>query len=323
MTAVRTIGVAGTFVEDTIDSPDGIRTRDLGGISYALATLSALLPENFRVRPVVAVGEDALPRVREFLTQLPGIHDDGLVPVDAVNNKVLLDYYEDDARDETLTGGVPPLPWTAYERWLPRHDGWLWNFISGMEVDRATFDRIKAGARGPLYVDLHSLCLEHPVEGPRRHRQPPDWEGWVRGATWVQLNELESGLLWRGEPRRLSEDEETRLAVRLHALGVRGVLATSGADGARWYGVGGGVATVPSAHAAEALDVTGCGDVFGAAWIALHRGHGLRPADALAGAVEAAGIAATVRGSRGLRSALAAASIVPSSLATARRVHGG
>ncbi|HUP01047.1 MAG TPA: PfkB family carbohydrate kinase [Gemmatimonadota bacterium] len=320
-TGLRTLGVSGTFVQDTIDTVDGVRTRDLGGITYALATLSALLPDGVRARPVVAVGEDALPSVRDFLATLPGIVLDGLVPVTAVNNKVRLEYFDDGTREETLTGGVPPLGWSAFQRWIPSHDIWLWNLISGMEIDLATFERIKSECGAPVYLDLHNLCLEHVPEGPRRLRRPADWKAWVSGVRWLQLNAQEAGLLQRGDPATLEAGAEAALAARVHELGAEAMFVTRGAEGATWYGAGGEVVVAPGVHAEDAIDPTGCGDVFGAAWLALHLAHGWSPEEALAGAVEAAGIAATLRGTRELRSALVEASI-GLALTPGRRAHG-
>ncbi|MGH7571882.1 MAG: carbohydrate kinase family protein [Gemmatimonadota bacterium] len=292
--------MTGTVVEDTIDTVDGVRIEDLGGISYALHGLSAFLPADSVAHAVLGVGRDALGRVRESLGELPGIDLRAVEPVPHVNNKVHLEYHQDGTRDETLTGGVPPLRWEFLEPWLEGLDVWLWNFISGMEIDLDTFTRLKREFAGAVYMDIHSLCLEHVPGQARRHRRPERWEEWVEGVRWLQMNEAEAGLLRRGEARTLSLEDEGRLAARLHGLGVEGVLFTLGARGARSYGADGTRLTEPAPRGEPAVDPTGCGDVFGAAWVILHAAHGRTPAEALAGAVEAASLAATRRGTRGL-----------------------
>lgn len=294
------VGVTGTIVEDTIDTVDSVRIEDLGGITYALHGLSAFLPDGAVAHPVIEVGSDAIDRVRRELRGLRALSADDFRPVRHVNNKVHLAYHADGSRDETLTGGVPPAAWDLYEPWLDRLDAWLWNFISGMETDLATFGRVKAGFRGDVYMDIHSLCLEHVPGRARRHRTPERWEAWVEGVRWLQMNEAEAGLLQRGEPTTLSEDDEESLAVRLHGLGAEAVLFTLGARGARLYGADGAILTEPVPDGEPAVDPTGCGDVFGATWLSLKVGHGRSPAGALAGAVEAASLAATLRGTRGL-----------------------
>jgi hypothetical protein len=294
------VGVTGTIVEDTIDTVDGVRIEDLGGIAYALHGLGAFLPDGAVAHPVLEVGRDAIDRVREDLRGLRGLSAGDFRPIRHVNNKVHLVYHPDGSRDETLTGGVPPASWELYEPWLERLDVWLWNFISGMETDLETFGRVKAGFRGDVYMDIHSLCLEHVPGEPRRHRTPARWEEWVEGVRWLQMNEAEAGLLQRGEPRSLPEEDEEALAVRLHGLGAEAVLFTLGSRGARLYGADGAVVTEPVPEGEPAVDPTGCGDVFGATWLSLRTGHGRTSVEALAGAVEAASLAATRRGTRGL-----------------------
>lgn len=300
------IGVTGTIVEDTIDTVDGVRIEDLGGIAYAFHGLAAFLPDGALAHPVLEVGRDAIDRVSEEMGGLRAISAGDFRPVRHVNNKVHLVYHPDGSRDETLTGGLPPAAWDLYEPWLDRLDAWLWNFISGMETDLETFGRVKAVFPGDVYMDIHSLCLEHVPGQARRHRTPERWEEWVEGVRWLQMNEAEAGLLQRGEPRSLSEADEEALAVRLHGLGAEVVLFTLGSRGARLYGVDGAIVSEPAPEGEPAVDPTGCGDVFGATWLSLRVGHGRSPSEALAGAVEAASLAATRRGTRGLAERLRA-----------------
>lgn len=306
MAGVRRFGLTGTLVEDTIETADGRVVEDLGGAAYAIAGARACLPPDVALVPVVAVGEDAWERVRADLAARPGVATAGLVRSRAVNNKVRLAYRSRHEREETLTGGVPPLAWADLEPWVDRLEAWLWNFISGRETDRETFTRLKAAFAGPIHLDVHSLCLEPPAGGPRRPRRPDDWEAWVEGARWVQCNEWEAGLLWRGYPRALDAQGEAAFAARVAVLGAEGVVLTRGERGASWLPGSGPPAHVPGVGTAEAVDPTGCGDVLGGAWFALRAGRGADPAAALAGAVDAAGRAAGLRGTMDLYPALVA-----------------
>lgn len=301
------IGVIGTVVEDTIDRPGEDTVRDMGGTYHTVIAMSVLLPPDHVAVPIVKVGEDALARVRADWARLAGVSLEGLRGVPAINNKVHLEYDERGDRGETLTGGVPSLAWEDLRPWTRRLAAWCWNFIAGNEVDRETFERVKRAVTGPLHLDVHSLFLGPPREGaPREHRSLPDWEGWVEGTTWVQLNEVEAGLLWNGLPLRPSELDEAALADRIGSLGVEGLLITRGQRGATWF-----PRTGPAFHAPattrRAVDPTGCGDVFGAAWVALRVAHGLSPEEAVRGAVLASGAAATVSGTARLAEALAGA----------------
>jgi sugar/nucleoside kinase (ribokinase family) len=307
--APRVIGVTGTAVDDTIEMPDGAVTSDRGGIFYAVITLAALVPPGTRVVPVLGVGEDAFDAMREDFGRLPGVEVDGLTRVRAVNNKVRIVYADGVSRVETLTGGVPPQPLEAFLPWAGRLDAWLWNMISGMEIERETFMDLKSAFEGPIHFDLHSLALHHHHGHARVHRVPLHWEEWVAGVTWVQLNEVEAGLLGSGHAAPVEREDEPALAARLHALGVAGVLVTRGGLGAAYYGADGETVHAPAEEPDAAVDPTGCGDVFGAAWFALRAVRGLAPPAALAGAVRAAGVAARIRGTRPLLDALTAAEI--------------
>jgi hypothetical protein len=324
MSREREIGVIGTVVEDTIDRPGETTVRDMGGAYHSVIAMSVFLPDGTVAVPITAVGEDAIARVRADWERLARISLAGVHPVPAINNKVHLEYDAEGGRDETLTGGVPPLAWSALEPWTGRVSAWCWNFISGSEVERETFEKVKLHAAGPLHLDVHNLCFGPPREGrPREHRPPEDWEGWVEGATWVQVNEIEAGLLHDGRAAPLPHDREGALATRVHALGAEGLLITRGARGATWLPRRGPAFEAP-AGSEDAIDPTGCGDVFGATWVALHVARGMDPERAVLGAVRAAGAAATVSGTANLRDALeGAASSMFGRPKVASRAAGG
>jgi sugar/nucleoside kinase (ribokinase family) len=304
VSAEREIGVIGSVVEDTIDQPGEATVRDMGGTYHSVIALSVLLPPDVTAVPIVGVGEDVMARVETDWALLPRISLAGVRSVPAVNNKVHVEYDRNGNREETLSGGVPPVEWECLEPWTRRVEAWGWNFVAGNEVDRETFERVKRASSAALHLDVHSLCLGPPREGkPRERRRPQDWEGWVEGSTWVQVNEVEAGLLSEGRAYPLPHDREAALAARVHALGVEGLLITRGSRGASWRPRHGAALDVP-ARPHRAIDPTGCGDVFGAAWVALHVARGMQPEAALRGAVRAAGAAATVSGTAGLAAVL-------------------
>ena len=302
----RILGLTGTVVEDTIETADGRVVEDFGGARYAVAAARALLPADVELAPVLAVGSDAWERVRADLASLPGVRTDGLVRSSAVNNKVRLAYRSADERDETLTGGVPPLAWADLEPWVGRLEAWLWNFVAGGETDLGTFRRLVAAFRGPIHLDVHSLCLEPPRRRARRPCRPADWEAWIEGVRWVQVNDREAGLLWRGDYAPMPAEAEAELAARVAALGAEGLVITRGAAGASWLPGAGAPVHVPGHAPGAAVDPTGCGDVLGGAFFALRAGRGADPGAALTGAVRAAGRAAAIRGTAGLYSTLLA-----------------
>ncbi len=139
---------------------------------------------------------------------------------------------------------------------------------------------------GPIYADLHSLFLGMRLDGIRTLRPLPESDAWFRCFDVVQLNE--------DELRQLSMDP-LALAAEMLGAGVSLLAVTLGSEGAIYVAAPGFVslASQRSGHslgdavttarveapAVEALDPTGCGDVFGAALCAgLLQGAQVEPA---------------------------------------------
>lgn len=296
------IGLTGTPVVDTIVTADGVETHSMGGLYYAVLALDALLPAGASAFPVAYVGADVADRVREEWGALERIDASGVRTAEALNNAVRLEYAADGSRSETQSGNLPPLGWRDLSPWVDRFDVWIWNLISGAETELATFRALREAFQGPLHLDLHSLCLAPATSGVRAPRRPPEWRSWVEGVEWLQVNAVEAGLLWSGRPEPLDAEALAQLAAQVHDLGVQEMLVTLGAEGAEWH-AGGRVIRAPGIPA-EALDPTGCGDVFGAAWCAFRYARGWDPERALAGAARVASAASTMRGTNRLHATL-------------------
>jgi sugar/nucleoside kinase (ribokinase family) len=191
------------------------------------------------------------------------------------------------------------------------------NFISGFELCLGTAQALRHGFAGPIYADLHSLFLGMQQDGMRVLQPLADAPAWFSCFDLVQLNE--------DEMRQLSPDPLSLSAQALGA-GVDLLVVTLGPRGAAYVaapgfdGLGaGGLATadspavrtalVPGARV-DALDPTGCGDVFGAAAFArLLAGDDVETALGHAAAI--AGRNAALRGAGGLGRHLRGELLVP------------
>jgi sugar/nucleoside kinase (ribokinase family) len=149
------------------------------------------------------------------------------------------------------------------------------NFISGFELALGTAQALRQGFGGPIYADLHSLLLGMQHDGVRVPRALQDSASWLGCFDVVQLNE--------DEMRQLSPDPLS-LAAEAIGAGTSLLIVTLAAKGAAYVAAPGfdGWGTPPSvppsrrpavplrtaripAPSVDALDPTGCGDVFGAA----------------------------------------------------------
>jgi hypothetical protein len=296
------------MVWDTIDHPDGDRIERWGGIAYSLAAAVAALPEGWRIRPIIKVGQDLAASVDGFLDTLPGLEDrSAIVPVPHPNNRVHLHYRDRHHRRECLTGGVPPWAWAELEPRLAGLDALFVNLISGFELELDTARRLRSVCAGPLYADLHSLLLERHGHNPRRERTLDRADEWLASFDLVQVNETELRLV-------AGDADPWDVAARAVRAGLGAVLVTRGPAGATVVAAGPGPrpwdrpgetptrweVPVERLHSG---DPTGCGDVWGATcFVALMRGEPLL--EAAAQANEAASRKLAYRGADGLHTFL-------------------
>ena len=306
------LGVVGVLVWDEIHGrdPAAPAVEEWGGIAYALAALDAALPAGWEVVPLIKVGRDMSGQAAAFYRRLsrlaPGARP---IEVDAPNNRVVLHYQTSARRCERMSGGVPAWSWTELGPLVRDLDALYVNFISGYEMTLETARALRQGFAGPIYADLHSLFLGKLPDGTRVLQELPEAAAWFGCFDVVQMNEEELDQLG-GEPMPV--------AAAVLGAGAGALLVTVGPRGAVYFEDGrmgdpaagkaagrqgrtAGVlrtALVP-APAVDALDPTGCGDVFGATCCArLLAGEDLEVAVRAANAAAARN--ATYRGATGL-----------------------
>jgi hypothetical protein len=270
---VPRIGVVGSLVWDVIHSRDPAAppVEEWGGIAYALAGLDASLPPEWELVPLIKVGQDlSVEAGRLFATFERMAAGARPIEVPVPNNRVVLHYQSAERRCERMEGGVPPWTWAELGPMVRDLDAVYVNFISGFEMALGTAQALRHGFDGPLYADLHSLFLGMQHDGMRRLQPLAEAPAWFSCFDVVQLNE--------DEMRQLSHDPLELSVVALDAglsllvvtLGPRGVayVAAPGlqrlTDRHRARSLGDAVRTARiEAAPVEALDPTGCGDVFG------------------------------------------------------------
>ncbi|HEX6924396.1 MAG TPA: carbohydrate kinase family protein [Longimicrobiaceae bacterium] len=279
---MRRLGAIGTLVWDRIVNPyadNGQPREQWGGAVYSFASLSAACPAGWCIEPLVKIGADFWERGVAHLTGLPNVvHGPGLVRVDSPNNRVELLYHDLEHRVERQLGGVPAWTWEELEPLIAGVDALYVNFLSGIELDLPTAQRLRAAFPGPIYADLHSLFLGPASNEPRRPRPLERWQEWLRCFDAIQLNEDELALL---APEVADRDCLER---QLPCYGPGLVLVTEGGKGVRYVMAEGMPADpllwrsrpagseirrgeVPAPQGRLAGDPTGCGDVWGAGFI--------------------------------------------------------
>ena len=295
------VGVVGSMVWDAIYGRDPLTApvEEWGGIAYALAGMDAALPPDWEIVPLIKVGRDLAGPAQEFLRTLSRVTPGGrFIEVPAPNNRVVLHYQTSERRCERMSGGVPGWNWTELGPMVRDLDALYVNFISGFEMCLGTAEALRRGFPGPIYADLHSLFLGMQRDGVRNLQPLPDAPTWFGCFDMIQMNEEEM--------EQLSSDPLAMSASVLGA-GAKLLIVTLGRRGAVYFDGGrpGSPADRPirtalvPAPLVDALDPTGCGDVFGASCFArLLAGDELEAAMRTAGQYAARN--ATFRGASGL-----------------------
>lgn len=317
------LGVVGSMVWDVIHGRDPAAppVEEWGGIAYALGAFEAALPDGWELVPLIKVGSDLSREAAEFLRGLTRVAPGSrFVEVAVPNNRVVLRYLSSDRRTERMSGGVPGWTWAELGPMVRDLDALYLNFISGFELELGTVQALRRGFPGLIYADLHSLLFAMPPDGVRVLRPLADPAAWLRCFDVVQMNE--------DEMAQFAPDPMATAALAL-GEGVRLLVVTLGARGAAYFGTsttrpfgtlaergatlaGEGpveTALVP-APPVEALDPTGCGDVFGAGLCSCLLA-GLPAPAAIAQANRLAARNAALRGASGLGQLLRGDLVVP------------
>lgn len=308
------LGVVGSLVWDIIHDRDPAAppVEEWGGIAYALSSLDAHLAPGWEIVPLIKVGRDLSQEAARFLGTLSRLTPSGrCVEVEVPNNRVVLRYQSTERRCERMSGGVPAWNWAELGPMVRDLDALYVNFISGFEMCMGTAMALRQGFRGPIYCDLHSLFLGMQRDGIRTLQPLPDIETWFSCFDYVQMNEEEMQQVG-GEPLSVAALALSR-GVRLLTvtMGPRGAVYFTGeraekaerterAERAEVSAFSGPIRTalIPAPRV-EAIDPTGCGDVFGGA-LAAHLFNDEPPESAIRQANEAAARNATYRGAGGL-----------------------
>jgi hypothetical protein len=255
-------GLLGTITSDRIVYDDGRSFGMLGGVLYQAAVWCGM---GDGVRLFTACGEGLRTAVEELIAPWPTLRRGGLRYVPGPGNIVELRYGAAlKEREEVLRSAVPPLDAGPVLVGIDGLDGLLLVFNSGFDLRLEDWRTIRAAAPCPVWIDIHSYSLAKIIGAHRDYVAIPEWRDWVRGAAFLQANRQEAACM-TGRPERWPERAEIEaLAEEAFGLGLRAVFITMGSQGVL-------VLTpedsrmIPARRAAEAVDTTGCGDVFAAA----------------------------------------------------------
>ncbi len=301
-----TITVVGHFTIDEINGVpgagnDGAPFVTPGGIFYALTTLAALMSKNDVIHPVFGVGEKDYDPFMKSLEAFPNINSEGIFRFKGESNRVRIFHGgAGEPRIECSKRIAEPIPFARLKPYLDA-DGILINMVSGSDITLDTLDKVRMSvreSRTPIHFDFHSLTLGIDKESRRFRRPLTEWRRWCFMVNSIQLSEEEAlGLT-------AERFDEGTLVNHLMPLMVNALAITRGNRGLSVIvQKNKKLSRHDIAGAAEgpAVDETGCGDVFGAAFLysCLKEHDYVRAAEF---ANHAAAFKSTFAGAEGLRS---------------------
>ena len=265
------VAVVGSVVLDEIER-GGKAFTSFGGITYSILTLAALLPDR-EIIPITYVGEGDLDRFRELTEAFPNINLEAVKICSRGTNRNRLIYGDGEERDEFFELITPPLTFRDLMPYL-ESDAFLVNYIKNDDLSFQDLKTLSYAFKGVLYMDIHSLLRERNADGGFRLKKLRDWQSWARMADILQMNRLEiqhfTGF------KTDTEEELEKLALLVVSQGPKALNLTLGSRGSILAYRKENSAFVKRFRvpAVKVVDPTGCGDIFGASFLADYLKHG-------------------------------------------------
>ncbi|MGB2697470.1 MAG: PfkB family carbohydrate kinase [Candidatus Zixiibacteriota bacterium] len=261
------IAVLGTITRDTVIYPDSRKIESFGGILYNILALSYLGKRNVKIYPACNLGCDIYDSVLWILKKCKNVDIRGIRKVKRKNNHNFLIYDKKGNRDEISRNSVPELTYSQLKPFL-NSDVILVNFISGKDIDLKTLKKLKKNTSALIFMDIHSLILGKGKSGKRFVKVPKNWLSFTGCADVVQCNFFEFSKL--SNKKMDSSAKIKNFARSILRSGPQVLLVTNGKINGYVIqpgknGVKVNRSIVPKIK--KVKDLTGCGDVFSAAFL--------------------------------------------------------
>lgn len=270
------VGIVGTFIRDTIVPLSGEKVESIGGLYHTSAYLAHLLDEGaLRVRPLCHVGADFYDTVCEALDRFPGFELTYVKRLPMANTRVRLIYRSRDTRDEITSAPMPPVTKDEIPV-LNECDAVLINLITGIDIEVSALRSLRQRSQALIYLDLHSLALGIDTNGKRYYRAVPAWRQWIEAIDILQVNEREAATLaGLGDHFTVEQLESFARQIVEEGLSICNItLAAQGSLLVYREGSAARVVYCPALEVSPTVDIIGCGDAFGAAFVAKYLAEG-------------------------------------------------
>lgn len=258
------ISVIGSVNYDVIYPFRGKHFSSFGGVTYTVLTLAKILPD-YEIVPIINIGKREKDVFLEMLSNFKNIRIKYIKEVEKTTRNVLK-YYSPDERKERIEFYVKEIEYDRIEAHLDS-EGFFINFISPMDVSISTLKRLRKNFNGPIYMDVHSLIRKE-IDSVLTPYYISGWQEYAGCSDIIQMNIEEMKYFTSLEPSKGVD----LIALLILNSGPRILNLTLGRKGAVLYlkenhRLIKREFEPPEIHEG---DVTGCGDVFGAVFLAFY-----------------------------------------------------
>ncbi len=261
------IVVLGSIVMDEIHPLSGQVVRSFGGVTYSIMTIAKFLPDA-EIVPITWVGKDEFQEFVNLLKKFPNISTNTLLEDPNGTNTNILEYINEQDRLEFFQIKTSPIPWDAIKPHIDDSDAFLINFITPKDLEFETAKSLSMAFREFIYADIHSLLRIPDDNGQFRLRHIPEWQNWASFFDAVQMNVDELSAF---TGFNLNELWEIQMATKMVLFAGPRIANITFADKGSLLGVRNGREvnfTLIENPLHKPKDPTGCGDVFGASFLA-------------------------------------------------------
>jgi sugar/nucleoside kinase (ribokinase family) len=247
---------------DVIHKADGRTYREHGGISYSIVG-SGVLDDGIEVVPIIGLHPEDESYFRDLFRQMSSVNTAGIYSTRTRTRHVDLFYEDENNRWECCTKPIEPTTFNRIRPFLPA-EGIHVNLISGNDIEIQTMKLIRSlSANSHIHLDLHNIVMQHLPDGKRVRTARRDYLEWCSYADTVQLNREEAEVIDSSGPTK------QELARSILSTGTKAVVITLAENGVLLFTNESGslIENRFLPQTSDTIDPTGCGDVFGAAFL--------------------------------------------------------
>lgn len=261
---MKKVTIIGSVNYDIIYPYKGESFSSFGGVTYTILTIAKLLPD-YEIIPLTNIGKEEKEEFLKILSSLKNIKVEYIKEIEKTTKNILR-YHSYEERKENIEFHVEEIEFDRIKKHLDSESFFI-NFISYMDISLENLIRLRENFNGIIYMDVHSLIRKE-IKNNLTPYYLSDWKKYAKCADIIQMN-LEEMKYFTGIDPSKGIDLISLLILN---SGPKILNLTLGSKGLILY-LKQNNNLIKKIFEPEEIyrgDVTGCGDVFGASFLAFY-----------------------------------------------------